>query len=230
MPFATDDLVVTIRPDGLCSFDQCDRRMVANQLCETHRKQAYRGQALVPITSNLPPAGTEIPEGHCWCKQCKNVLPMSAYSGHHTKPNRRVSVCKNCLHGDQPPRPKKARPAALVVPVGHKWCASCETVKPLDDFRQKSNYCKPCHLDSNRRALYGMAKGDYERMYAEQDGRCAICRRKCRRGGETLCVDHDHKTGAIRGLLCNDCNRSLGGFGDDPERLRSAANYVEGRS
>jgi hypothetical protein len=42
-----------------------------------------------------------------------------------------------------------------------------------------------------------------------------------------LCVDHDHKTGAIRGLLCNNCNASLGYLHDDPVQVRAALTYLE---
>lgn len=59
---------------------------------------------------------------------------------------------------------------------------------------------------------YGLTRGEYDRLYAFQGGCCAICRRatgKTRR----LAVDHDHETGAVRGLLCGPCNKTVLGFG-----------------
>jgi hypothetical protein len=53
-------------------------------------------------------------------------------------------------------------------------------------------------------------------------GRCEICRED-----RLLCQDHDHGNGLCRGRLCNACNSGLGFFGDDPERLRRGAVYVE---
>lgn len=50
---------------------------------------------------------------------------------------------------------------------------------------------------------------------------CVICG-----SDEPLVVDHDHKTGQVRGMLCNHCNRGLGHFRDDPELLEFAAQYV----
>lgn len=62
-----------------------------------------------------------------------------------------------------------------------------------------------------------------------QDGRCAICGATDarRRKSDRLNVDHDHATGAFRGLLCDPCNNGLGRFDDDPDRLRKAADYLE---
>ena len=59
-------------------------------------------------------------------------------------------------------------------------------------------------------------------MLAEQDGLCAICRTAA-----AVHVDHDHETGAVRSLLCFNCNGGLGQFRDDPVVLRAAADYVE---
>ena len=79
---------------------------------------------------------------------------------------------------------------------------------------------------------FGISVDDYERLLAAQGGVCAICGR-----GETrrhqvgklmgLSVDHDHRTGRVRGILCSTCNLTLGKFEDDPARFRAAAAYLE---
>jgi hypothetical protein len=73
------------------------------------------------------------------------------------------------------------------------------------------------------RNKYDMTASDYERMYEEQDGQCAICSASY----DVLCVDHCHVSGKVRGLLCSPCNTGLGHMADTPERLRAAANYLE---
>lgn len=74
---------------------------------------------------------------------------------------------------------------------------------------------------------YGVTRDQYEEMLTAQDGRCAICGSADHgRDGYRLVVDHDHKTGAVRGLLCNNCNRVLGYFDDDPDRMLAAAAYL----
>lgn len=59
---------------------------------------------------------------------------------------------------------------------------------------------------------YGISGEDYERLLAAQNGTCAICQQKQER---LLSVDHCHKSGAVRGLLCVKCNSALGMIGDD---------------
>jgi len=79
---------------------------------------------------------------------------------------------------------------------------------------------------------YGLTDADFERLLAEQGGGCAICRRpetKVRLGVPLpLCVDHDHATGAVRGLLCRACNVGLGAFEDNTAALVAAAAYLRG--
>ena len=69
-------------------------------------------------------------------------------------------------------------------------------------------------------------------MYKEQEGRCAICKIQgdvqelgyMKR--QALCVDHDHETNKVRGLLCGPCNLGIGKLADDPVIIQSAVNYL----
>ncbi len=72
---------------------------------------------------------------------------------------------------------------------------------------------------------YGLTLEEYEGMVAEQNGLCAICRHVCSTG-QRLCVDHDHSTGRVRGLLCRSCNIAIGKLGDDPDLVRRALEYL----
>jgi hypothetical protein len=56
---------------------------------------------------------------------------------------------------------------------------------------------------------YGITVEDYDRMLEGQGGVCALCKETCSKGTR-LCVDHDHDSGRVRGLLCDSCNRGLG--------------------
>jgi hypothetical protein len=80
------------------------------------------------------------------------------------------------------------------------------------------------------RLYYGITLAQYAAMFKRQKGRCALCLTKKvgQRRKKNLCVDHDHKTGRVRGLLCFRCNRALGLFQDDPKILRRVLRYLKG--
>jgi hypothetical protein len=71
------------------------------------------------------------------------------------------------------------------------------------------------------------ALGGYDYHLERQGGGCAICGRPPKVGGRRLNVDHDHLTGAVRGLLCANHNRGLAWFSDSPDFLRIAATYLQ---
>ena len=56
---------------------------------------------------------------------------------------------------------------------------------------------------------YGITLDDYNKMFNEQEGKCAICQRHQNELTRTLCVDHDHKTNKVRALLCLTCNTDV---------------------
>lgn len=75
---------------------------------------------------------------------------------------------------------------------------------------------------------YGITIEDYDNLLVSQSNRCAICNTDKPTGKwKVFAVDHCHTTGNVRGLLCNECNRGMGLLGDNPERLRLAAEYLE---
>lgn len=78
-----------------------------------------------------------------------------------------------------------------------------------------------CYRRKRTLASYGISVEDYEQLMRNQKHKCAICKRKVK-----LVVDHCHKTGKIRGLLCNTCNAGLGMLGDNKANLRRAVEYV----
>jgi len=86
------------------------------------------------------------------------------------------------------------------------------------------------YLKQELRIRAGITLEEYRRMEALQMGLCFLCHQPPTGGARAdarLCVDHDHATNRVRGLLCNRCNRALGLFFDDPRLLRAAADYIE---
>ena len=94
-------------------------------------------------------------------------------------------------------------------------------------FKHKAmaaEYSRNCHL----RQRYGMTWLDKIAMLASQDGYCCICKTKI--SMEQACVDHDHKTNKVRGLLCNYCNHLLGHAKDNVNIWTSAIKYLGGNN
>ena len=130
-----------------------------------------------------------------------------------------------------------------------KVCSRCNRTLSVEHFHRHrhSRYvaaCKDCmkaaRANSARREQmrqasrrgqlrrYGLTEERYEEMLNAQGGRCKICGTADHLDqDQLLCVDHDHCTGAVRGLLCGNCNRMLGHARDRPEVLLTAAIYLE---
>jgi len=73
---------------------------------------------------------------------------------------------------------------------------------------------------------YGITLEDYDAMLEKQGGCCAICKSETSKRNDYFMVDHDHETGAVRGLLCSPCNSAIGLLGDNISTLQNAINYL----
>jgi len=130
-----------------------------------------------------------------------------------------------------------------------RLCKKCDIEKNLDGFYGKSHKCRECTLaekkanhdpvaarERNLMERYGMTLEDYVLMSEGQNHKCLICHttdpakggRKSGKGGamKHFCVDHDHETGKVRGLLCYSCNRIIGMIEENPEWCDRAVTYL----
>ena len=74
--------------------------------------------------------------------------------------------------------------------------------------------------------MYNIHEDDLLELYKKAEQRCQICGRPEETMTRSLAIDHDHKTGKVRGLLCHQCNRGLAHYRDNPELLEAAAKYL----
>jgi hypothetical protein len=186
-----------------------------------------------------------------FCRDCGDYRPVSDFSNNARSRDGLAFYCRThlaerSLQSREARRTKprvQRRPAeGTVVPDGQKWCPDCEAVLPLGDFVRTvasasgySAYCKPCHNTRSRASRekaggsrsyhltrrYGITAAEADYLLDLQQGLCAICKE-----APAAHVDHDHATGAVRALLCFNCNGGLGQFKDNPSFLHAAAYYV----
>lgn len=118
---------------------------------------------------------------------------------------------------------------ARYIPRRVTLCLPCKATRQrtycrkTDYHRKRYARIAPSERERHLVRKYSLTLEGYETLFTKQDGRCAICGRTQKRAFD---VDHDHKTGIVRGLLCTNCNRMVGHAHDDPERLEKAARYL----
>lgn len=187
-----------------------------------------------PRRMTAPPT---VPAGKKWCRRCETVRNLDDFAAHSASKDERQTYCRACFAEIYRERRVQqghvVRPAE--VPAGHKFCRSCQQVKPLADWATRPNRgdgyhfrCQECISRRDRErhlaSAYGLTIQDVDELLAHQNGICVICLRS-----PAVHVDHDHATGEVRGMLCFPCNAALGQLDDDLDRLRRAADYLEGR-
>lgn len=123
--------------------------------------------------------------------------------------------------------PHRARVPESEWPPGERWCSGCQSFVPK--FYCSGSRCKACastaSYERRLESVYGIDPEIYKTIWERQGKRCAICRSKPKT--IRFAVDHDHKTGDVRGILCKRCNHDLlGGARDDVDMLFRAIRYL----
>jgi len=116
-----------------------------------------------------------------------------------------------------------------------KTCSKCKQTKHFSFFTKNGaavdgyySMCRDCKRNSQYLSTYGITQEDYDLMLDIQKECCAICGiEEQKTTKKRLFVDHDHKTGKVRGLLCQHCNFVLGQAKDSVEILENAITYLK---
>lgn len=151
------------------------------------------------------------------CSNCGAEKTHAEFHRNHKAKDQRSSWCRECDHARNAERMRDPERRRHILEKCKEYRANNQ---------QKRARCR--RKDGLLRR-YGITVAQYEAMYERQCGRCALCGVDSPTfgpGGSRLHVDHDHATGAVRGLLCGACNTALGSFRDDPEVLETAAWYL----
>nr|DAF24803.1 MAG TPA: Recombination endonuclease VII [Crassvirales sp.] len=136
-----------------------------------------------------------------WCGRCQRWLSLTHFSANKVKWDGLQERCNECrkVHYSE---------------VGK----FTKTIPPLEVRRQR-------HRVQVIKS-YGITEEEFNSMLERQGGKCAICG-TTDWGRPSPSIDHDHKTGKVRALLCNRCNRVLGLAEDSPELLSKMFNYLK---
>jgi len=169
------------------------------------------------------------------CCTCRKLKVLSLFYTDRSQSDLKTRRCQECCK-------KALKKGAMTRPAPKaKLCKKCNTKRPSKQcYKDKSRvdglaaYCKQCDDDRTRRkqllSKYGISDEGYRELLNSQGGVCAICLAPSDpdRKRKWFCVDHDHGTGEVRGILCSGCNKALGLLGDDWKVVLRAAQYLRG--
>ena len=189
-------------PDGYCACG-CGQK---TEIASRNRKDTgwIKGQPLKYVVGHNPRwrGGPAVPIGQKWCGRCKKIYPLSEFYKHSKNPGGLQGRCKKCTREQQ--------------------------VNWRKNNREKSRYFS---LRFRLRQKYKISLGDYEKLVHEFDGKCGICgkaeTKMINNHRVMIAVDHDHITGRVRGILCNNCNRAIGLVGDNISFFEKAIEYLK---
>ncbi len=149
----------------------------------------------------------DLPKELMECVHCHWALPLSEFYKRSDCPDKYKTACNKCTYAQ-----KKASPR-----YQEQGAAYAKQYREDNPRAMRSYYFK---------YKYGVTMDDYDFMYASQKGCCLICGDH----KDKLIIDHDHISGAVRGLLCFGCNTGIGQFHDNVGILTKAIEYINRHS
>ena len=161
------------------------------------------------------------------CTKCSKVYPATPeyFYRHARKKDGLNSWCKKCNH---------------VACKKYMQTNSGKTIRKKYQQSEKGKQAQKRYAttvngqqkrrDNSLKSKYGFTLKKYNQLFQQQNGRCVICRKpetaSSQYGVRVLAVDHDHKTGKVRGLLCDRCNRMIGFAKENKNILQKAIKYL----
>lgn len=208
-----------------CSGPECGRPVAypETSLCRAHYQQVWKGKQLTPLKGS--PRGTSA----CTGPDCVGLVVSRGLCTGHYQQYRKGRILTPL---------RETQRTDVRDDQGRKRCSKCREWMPASEFYLLRSQATRDGLSTNCNLCdllyrYKITSAEYREILARQGGGCAICHRVT----YVICVDHDHSCcperkkscgKCVRGLLCPDCNGALGLMADDPQRLRNAADYLEG--
>ena len=207
----------------VCKVDGCNKPVVSFGLCDMHRQRLKKHGHLKQTRPDDWGKREKHPLHDTWCWM--------------RKMEKQFSVCDKWQDfweftkdvGERPSPQHQLRRMDNEKNYSPKNCEWVNVNKNHNHTKYLKNYRKN-NKDSVKNCklikAYGITIDDYNKLYGLQDGKCAICGTDKTHNGTALAVDHNHKTGNVRGLLCSKCNTGLGCFKDSEALMQKAITYL----
>lgn len=179
------------------------------------------------------------------CSKCNKNLDSKYFEFRKDTKKYRI-ICRKCSKGYIELIQDRIEKIKVLFSQGIKQCGKCKEYLSLDKFHNDKNTltgltsaCKDCKkqysidkkdqiINNRLKRKYNITLAKYNQLFENQNFRCAICKTTNPKGkNNKFHVDHDHKTGEVRGLLCHFCNNGLGNFNDSVESLKEAIKYLK---
>ncbi len=222
-------VMLTLMENTTCSVDGCNRPKHLRTFCIMHYQRFMRHG---DVDAGRPPRYGEV-TNHPLHKRWLGL-------------RKRDAICSEWRAdfwafvegiGIQPDKKRlqRIRDDEPLGPDNFRWAEPLTRERALAYYREWNRANPDVRRVKHLSDKYGITLSVYDAMFKAQGGKCAICKREegsyGRRGNhggiKRLAVDHNHETGEVRGLLCDDCNVALGSFGDDPLRIMRAIVYLK---
>lgn len=171
------------------------------------------------------------------CNTCKKELDNESFHRDKSKIDGLYTTCKTCRKNNIKNISNNCEQCnkSFIKTHNHQKYCSVECFEIARDKYLKEKYVDNVKNIKGFKRIkslyrYGITLKDYDELLQKQNGKCAICQqieiKKNQHGLVSLAVDHDHKTGKVRGLLCSKCNCLLGYAKDSIINLKKAIDYL----
>lgn len=186
------------KPLAAFNSDNSRRATSRGNVASRCKSCVSQSRTVYPILADDHP---DMVNGRRSCIKCGLEKPLNNFGKQRSCPQGRQSTCKRCMNDYRNARRERSG-----------------RVEPME----------PTKRDYQRRYKYkGLTGAAFKAMFEAQHGKCGICEKEMGFLDKETCVDHDHKSGLVRGILCGKCNRGLGCMEDDVVRIKAAIAYLE---
>lgn len=180
-----------------------------HSVCKDCKRVRYQERAMSVVVSEK------------FCPDCKETKTSTEFPRQSASPDGLRSNCKKC-------RNKIRKDPSLYRDELNMSCRKCHRVLPSEAYfknkHSKLGRERTC-IECKRASRFQITRDAVHRIRVNQGGRCPCCSIVLPFHKE--CIDHNHRTGRVRGILCSKCNAALGLANDDVETLRNMILYIE---